>query len=186
MSKLKTLVIVESPSKADKIQNYLGKDYIVMASKGHITDLAKGGNHGLGVDINNNFKPKYVLMEDKINILDTLIKTAKNVDQIFVASDPDREGEAIAWHLASRLEDVGKPIKRMVFNEIKKEKLLKAVKDVRDIDMNLFHSQEARRILDRLVGFTASPFLMNFFGPKLSAGRVQSVVTRMVDRKSVV
>lgn len=177
---MKTLVIVESPSKADKIQNYLGKDYIVMASKGHITDLAKGGPHGLGVDVNNNFKPKYVLMEDKIDTLDALLKASQRVDKILVASDPDREGEAIAWHLASRLEDVGKPIKRMVFNEIKKDKLLKAVKDVRDIDMNLFHAQEARRILDRLVGFTASPFLMNFFGPKLSAGRVQSVVTKMV------
>lgn len=177
---IKTLVIVESPSKATKIQNYLGKDYVVMASKGHITDLAKGGSHGLGVDVNNNFKPRYVLMEDKLETLDNLLKAAKTVDRIFVASDPDREGEAIAWHLADRLEGTGKPIKRMVFNEIKKDKLLKAVQDVRDIDMNLFHSQEARRILDRLVGFMASPFLMNFFGPKLSAGRVQSVVTRMV------
>lgn len=177
---MKTLVIVESPSKADKIQGYLGKDYVVMASKGHITDLAKGGKHGLGVDIDNDFKPRYVLMDDKMDILDNLLAAAKKVDRIFVASDPDREGEAIAWHLATRLEDSSKPIKRMVFNEIKKDKLLKAVKDVRDIDMNLFHSQEARRILDRLVGFMASPFLMNFFGPKLSAGRVQSVVTRMV------
>lgn len=177
---MKTLIIVESPSKADKIQNYLGKDYVVMASKGHITDLAKGGAHGLGVDVNNNFKPRYVLMDDKVATLDSLLQAAKSVDQIFVASDPDREGEAIAWHLANRLEDVGKPIKRMVFNEIKKDKLLKAIKNVRDIDMDLFHAQEARRILDRLVGFTASPFLINFFGPKLSAGRVQSVVTRMV------
>lgn len=177
---MKTLVIVESPSKAHKIQTYLGKDYVVMASKGHITDLAKGGKHGLGVEIDNNFRPRYVLMDDKLDILDSLLAAAKKVDQIFVASDPDREGEAIAWHLADRLDGVGKPIKRMVFNEIKKDKLLKAVKDVRDIDMNLFHSQEARRILDRLVGFMASPFLMNFFGPKLSAGRVQSVVTRMV------
>jgi DNA topoisomerase-1 len=177
---MKTLVIVESPSKADKIQSYLGKDYIVLASKGHIADLAKGGPHGLGVDVDHGFKPKYVLMDDKISILDSLIKAAKEVDQIFVASDPDREGEAIAWHLAKRLEDAGKPIKRMVFNEIKKDKLIKAVKNVRDIDMNLFHSQEARRILDRLVGFTASPFLINFLGTNLSAGRVQSVVTKMV------
>lgn len=177
---MKTLVIVESPAKAHKIQEYLGKNYVVMASKGHITDLAKGGKHGLGVDVDNNFKPRYVLMEDRLDIMDSLINAAKTVDQIFVASDPDREGEAIAWHLSERLADVGKPIKRMVFNEIKKAKLLKAVKDVREIDMDLFHSQEARRILDRLVGFTASPFLMNFFGPKLSAGRVQSVVTRMV------
>ena len=177
---MKTLVIVESPSKADKIQNYLGKDYVVMASKGHITDLGKGGKFGLGVDVTNGFKPRYVLMDDKMDILDNLIAAAKKCDQIFVASDPDREGEAIAWHLAKRLEDLDKPIKRMVFNEIKKDKLLKAVKEVRDIDMDLFHAQEARRILDRLVGFMASPFLMNFFGPKLSAGRVQSVVTRLV------
>lgn len=177
---MKTLVIVESPSKAQKIQEYLGKNYIVMASKGHITDLAKGGKFGLGVDIDNGFKPRYVLQDDKIETLDALLAAAKKVDQIFVASDPDREGEAIAWHLADRLADTEKPIKRMVFNKIKKDVLLKAIKDVRDIDMNLFHSQEARRILDRLVGFMASPFLMNFFGPKLSAGRVQSVVTRMV------
>lgn len=177
---MKTLVIVESPAKAEKIQGYLGKDYVVMASKGHITDLAKGGKFGLGVDVENDFRPRYVLMEDKVETLDMLLKAAKKVDQIFVASDPDREGEAIAWHLAQRLADTGKPIKRMVFNEIKKAKLQQAVKDVRDIDMDLFHSQEARRILDRLVGFMASPFLMNFFGPKLSAGRVQSVVTRMV------
>jgi DNA topoisomerase I len=177
---MKTLVIVESPAKAEKIQTYLGKDFVVLASKGHITDLAKGGKFGLGVDVENDFKPRYVLMEDKIETLDKLLAACKRVDQIFVASDPDREGEAIAWHLAQRLADTGKPIKRMVFNEIKKAKLQQAVKDVRDIDMNLFHSQEARRILDRLVGFMASPFLMNFFGPKLSAGRVQSVVTRMV------
>jgi DNA topoisomerase-1 len=177
---MKTLVIVESPSKASKIQEYLGKNYVVLASKGHITDLAKGGKHGLGVDVDNNFKPRYVLMEDKVETLDALIAAAKKADQILIASDPDREGEAIAWHLAQRLSDVGKPIKRMVFNEIKKAKLLKAIKEVREIDMNLFHSQEARRILDRLVGFMASPFLMNFYGPKLSAGRVQSVVTRMV------
>jgi len=177
---MKTLVIVESPAKGDKIQKYLGKDYVVVASKGHIADLAKGGKYGIGVDIVNNFKPHYVISEDRIDTLNNIMKAAKTCDQIFVASDPDREGEAIAWHLAKRLEDFGKPIKRMVFNEIKKDKLLKAVKDVRDIDMNLFHSQEARRILDRLVGFMASPFLMNCIGPKLSAGRVQSVVTRMV------
>lgn len=176
----KTLIIVESPSKAQKIQEYLGKKYVVMASKGHIADLAKGGKHGIGIDIENKFKPRYVLMDDKVELLDALISAAKECESILVASDPDREGEAIAWHLSTRLEDVGKPIKRMVFNEIKKDKLLKAVKDVRDIDMNLFHAQEARRILDRLVGFIASPFLINFFGPNLSAGRVQSVVTKMI------
>lgn len=176
----KILVIVESPSKATKIQEYLGNNYIVMASKGHIADLAKGGKHGLGVDVDNNFKPKYVLMDDKLDIVDALINASKEVDSILLASDDDREGEAIAWHLASRLEDVGKPMKRMVFNEIKKDKILKAIKSARDIDENRFHSQEARRILDRLVGFMASPYLMQFFGSNLSAGRVQSVVTRIV------
>ncbi|CAB4197034.1 TopA Topoisomerase IA [uncultured Caudovirales phage] len=177
---MKTLVIVESPSKGQKIQEYLGKDYIVLASKGHITDLAKGGKHGLGVDVDNNFKPKYVLSDDRLDIMDQLLAAAKKVDLILVASDPDREGEAIAWHLADRLADTGKPIKRMVFNKIKKDVIQKALKEVRDIDIDLFHSQEARRILDRLVGFMASPFLMNCVGPKLSAGRVQSVVTRMI------
>lgn len=180
MNNQKTLIIVESPAKAHKIQEYLGENYIVMASKGHITDLAKGGKHGLGVDVDRDFKPHYVLSDDKVDVLNELMNAAAKVDRILVASDPDREGEAIAWHLAQRLEDMGKPIKRMVFNKIKKETLLKALKEIRDIDMDLFHSQEVRRILDRLVGFTASPFLMNFFGPKLSAGRVQSVVTRMI------
>jgi DNA topoisomerase-1 len=176
----KTLVIVESPHKAEKIQEFLGKNYLVMASKGHITELAKGGKFGLGVDIDNDFKPRYMLMDDKIDTLNALIKAAKQCDQIILATDPDREGEAISWHLAQRLEDCGKPIKRMTFGLIKKDKILKALKELRDVDMDMVHSQEARRILDRLVGFMASPFLMNFFGPKLSAGRVQSVVTRMI------
>lgn len=177
---MKTLIIVESPSKATTIQNYLGKDFVVMASRGHIADLAKGGRHGLGIDIDHDFKPHYVLLEDKIETLDRLIKAAQKADQILIGSDQDREGEAIAWHLAQRLADVEKPIKRIVFNEIKKSKILKAIKEPRDINLNIVHSQEARRILDRLVGFTASPFLMNFFGPNLSAGRVQSVVSRMI------
>ena len=179
---MKTLVIVESPAKARHIQEYLGNNYVVMASKGHITELAKGGRHGLGVDVENNFKPHYMLMNDKLDVMDALLAAAKKVDNILVASDPDREGEAIAWHLADRLQDTGKPIKRVVFGEIKKSVVIKAIKNPRDIDLNLFHAQEARRILDRLVGFTASPFLMNFFGstPSLSAGRVQSVVTRMI------
>lgn len=176
----KTLIIVESPSKATKIQQYLGDNYIVLASKGHIADLAKGGKHGFGVDIQNGFKPKYVLMQDKVSTLNELISAAKECDLILLASDPDREGTGISWHLRERLLDCGKPFKRMTFNEIKKDKLLKAIKEAGDIDMDLFHAQEARRILDRLVGFMASPFLLNCFGPNLSAGRVQSVVTRMI------
>src|SRR5574340_40060 len=126
---MKTLVIVESPAKAEKIQGYLGKDYVVLASKGHITDLAKGGKFGLGVDVDNNFKPRYILQEDKIETLDMLLKAAKKCDQILVASDPDREGEAIAWHLQERLKDTGLPIKRVVFGEIKKAVVLKAVQN---------------------------------------------------------
>jgi DNA topoisomerase-1 len=180
MTKNLTLVIVESPAKANKIQEYLGDNYIVLACKGHITELAKGGRFGLGVDVDNNFKPHYVLMNDKIDVLNSLLIAAKKCNSILIFSDPDREGEAIAWHLAARLADTGKPIKRGVFNAIKKSLILKAVQSPGEINENLFRAQEARRILDRLVGFTASPFLMNFFGPHLSAGRVQSVVTRLV------
>jgi DNA topoisomerase-1 len=177
---MSTLIIVESPAKAHKIQEYLGEDYVVMASYGHIADLAKGGKHGLGIDIENNFKPKYVLMDDKVKVLDDLMKAAQVCDNIMIFSDPDREGESIAWHLAKRLEDMEKPIKRGMFHEIKKSAIQKAVKTPLEIDQNLFHAQEARRILDRLVGFTASPYLMNMFNTNLSAGRVQSCVTRMI------
>ena len=177
---MKTLVIVESPSKAKKIQGYLGDDYVVLASRGHITDLIKGGKHGIGIDIDNNFKPKYILLQDKVSTLNSLMSIAKKSDQILIASDPDREGEAIAWHLHDRLKDLGKPIKRFTFQEITKKAITASLKKTRDVDDNLFHSQEARRILDRIVGFKVSPFLMNNFGPKLSAGRVQSVVTRMI------
>ncbi len=174
------LIIVESPTKASKIQEFLGKGYIVAACKGHIADLAKGGKFGLGVDINNNFKPRYVLMEEKLSTLDNLINLGKQCDIIYLGSDPDIEGTAIAWHLQQRLQDLNKPIKRIVFNQISKPALLKALKNAGDIDMNIVHSQEGRRILDRIVGFTASPFLMNFFGNNLSSGRVQSVLTRII------
>ena len=179
MSK-KTLVVVESPSKAHTIQNYLGDQYTVIASKGHICDLAKTGKYNLGVDIDNKFQPRYVLDPDKLSILDQIIKLAQDSDRVLLASDNDKEGEAIAWHIANRLQGLDKPIKRIVFNEIKKAKILKAIKEARDIDMNIFHAQEARRILDRIVGFMASPFIMKYFGNNLSAGRVQSVVTRLV------
>lgn len=177
---MKTLIIVESPNKAKKLRDYVGKDYVVQASRGHITDLAKGGKHGLGVDVEHDFTPRYVIVDDQMETLEMLTKEAEACDQILIASDPDREGEAIAWHLWSRLEDLRKPIKRIEFNEITKKAVQESLKHPRDINMSLFRSQEARRILDRLVGFMASPFLMNFFGSGLSAGRVQSVVTRMV------
>lgn len=181
----KILIIVESPTKAHKIQEFLGDDYIVKACFGHIADLAKGGKFGLGIDIKNNFKPKYILLQDKIQVLDEFLRISKNVKEILLFSDGDREGNAISWHLQQRLLDTGKPIRRGIFNEVKKDKILKAIKQAGDIDMNSVHAQESRRILDRLVGFMVSPFLLNFFGPNLSAGRVQSVVTKMiVDREN--
>jgi DNA topoisomerase I len=179
-NQMKTLVIVESPSKAKTIQGYLGKDYKVVASKGHICDLGKGSKHGIGVEVENNFKPHYVIIDDQVGTVDMLMREAEQVDQILLAPDNDREGESIAWHLADRLIDMKRPIKRIGFHEITKKAILEAIKNPRDINMPLFKSQEARRILDRLVGFMASPFLMNFFGAGLSAGRVQSVVTKMV------
>ena len=180
MSNSKKLVIVESPSKAKKIQEVLGSNYKVLASMGHIVELGKGGKFGIGVDVNDNFRPKYVLMEDKYDTLDKLLKASKECDQIIIASDPDREGEAIGWHLKERLEGCDKPFTRVKFSELTKTEIKKAINNTMDLDINLFHSQEARRILDRLVGFMASPFLMAFFGDKLSAGRVQSVVTKMI------
>lgn len=174
------LIIVESPAKAKSIQNYAGKDYKVVACKGHITDLAKGGSHGLGVDVDNNFKPKYFIIDDQIATLEMLMDEAGKCDEILMASDPDREGEAIAWHLCSRLEDLRKPMSRIEIHEITKKGVAEALKKSRAVNLPLFKSQEARRILDRLVGFMASPFLMNFFGKNLSAGRVQSVVARMI------
>lgn len=180
----KTLVIVESPVKAEKIQGFLGSDYKVMASMGHITDLGKNGIANTGIDIKNNFKPKYVLLDDKVAIFSAILEEAQKSDLILVASDGDREGEAIAWHLASRLSGLKAPIKRMVFNEIKKKTILASIANVRDINLNLFHSQETRRMLDRIVGFMGSTYLMNTMNQKLSAGRVQSVVTKMiVDRE---
>ncbi len=176
----KTLIIVESPAKAHKIQEYLGKEYVVMASYGHITDLAKGGKHGIGVDVNNNFKPHYVLIDDKVKVLDNILQEAKRAKLVLLCGDNDREGTAICWHLQERLSGISAPMKRASFNEITKKAILKAIDNASDINMNIVHSQEARRILDRLVGFMVSPFLINFFGPKLSAGRVQSVVTRMI------
>jgi DNA topoisomerase-1 len=179
MSK-KTLVIVESPHKGHTIQEILGKNYLVLASKGHIAELAQSGKHNLGVDVDNNFKPHYVLMKDKVETLQQILDAAKDASEILLCPDKDREGEAIAWHLAQRLDGINVPIKRISSNEITKKGLNKAIKNPREIDMNIVHAQEARRILDRLVGYLTSPFLMNTFGNNLSAGRVQSVLTRLI------
>jgi DNA topoisomerase I len=177
---MNTLIIVESPHKASTIQTFLPKTYKVVASKGHITELSKGGKHGLGVDIENDFKPHYSLLPDKVSTLDMLIGEASKADEIILAGDPDREGSAICWHIADRLSQLNKPMRRAKFKEIKKSVVLKAIKDATDLNLNEVNAQKTRQILDRIVGFTASPFLMNAFGGKLSSGRVQSVVTKMV------
>ena len=139
---------------------------------------------GLGVDVSKDFRPRYVIIPDQVATVEMLMKEVEQVDQVLLCSDPDREGEAISFHLFQRLADIGRPMKRITMNEITKKGVAEALKHPRDIDMQLVHSQEARRILDRLVGFMASPFLMRYFGNNLSAGRVQSVVSRMiVDRE---
>lgn len=178
------LLIVESPTKAKKISSIVGDDFIVKASNGHIADLAKNGQYNLGIDIDNNFKPRYKLMEDKVELLNELSSIANNCDEILLGSDPDREGCAIAMHLYSKLLKCNKPFKRVLFTEITKNGVLKAIENredfISDKNLNLFHAQESRRMLDRIVGFMASPFLMNFFGSNLSAGRVQSVVSELI------
>ena len=177
------LVIVESPAKCKTIGNYLGSDYIVESSIGHIRDLSIKGKGGFGVDINNNFAPEYVVLKDKVEIVEKLKKLAGQADHIYLATDPDREGEAISWHLSEVLEQPKKRVSRIVFNEITKSAILKAIENDRDIDMNLVHSQESRRILDRIIGFRLSSLLQQKIGSK-SAGRVQSVALKLiVDRE---
>ena len=178
---MKTLVIVESPTKAEKIQSYLGEDYIVIATKGHIADLAKNGDYNLGIDLDKEYKPRYITSDDRVDILKEIVYAIKKCDDIVLCSDPDREGEAISYHVYNRIVDYNKPIKRAVFHEITKKAIQKAISESRDLDMNLIRAQEARRVLDRIVGFMASPYVCRTFDTKkLSAGRVQSVVTRLV------
>ena len=176
----KTLIIVESPNKCKTIQKYLGAEYEIVASVGHIVDLAKGGKFGIGVDLNNNLKPWYVLQTDKLAVFDKILEAASRCDNILLAGDPDREGCAINKHIYDRLLALGKPIAVISFNEITKAALEEAIKHPGEIDMNLFHAQQARRILDRIVGFMVSPFLMSMYEQNLSAGRVQSVAIRMI------
>ena len=178
---MKELVIVESPSKSKTIEKYLGKDYKVTSSKGHIRDLATTGKYGLGVDIEDNFKPNYKAIKGKGKLITDLKKEVKNYDDVILATDPDREGEAISWHLKDSLGL--KNYKRVVFNEITKDAIKDAFKNPRDIDMDLVHSQEARRILDRIIGFRLSNLMRNKTDGK-SAGRVQSVALKLiVDRE---
>ncbi len=175
--KEKILVIVESPSKAKTINKYLGKDYVVESSKGHLIDLPKSK---LGVDIENNFQPKYQVIRGKAPLLNNLKKKAKSASKVFLAADPDREGEAISYHLANALEKFNPDIKRIVFNEITKSAIEEAVKKPQELDMNKVNAQQSRRILDRLVGYNLSPLLWAKIKRGLSAGRVQSVALKII------
>ena len=179
--KERNLVIVESPGKIDKIKKALGDDYIVKASIGHIRDLDESG---LSIDIANGFKPEYVVPADKKKVVAELKKAANAAESVWLASDADREGEAISWHLFETLGLKKENTKRIVFQEITKPAILAAIENPREIDMNLVNAQQARRVLDRLVGFELSPVLWRKIQPKLSAGRVQSVALRLiVDRE---
>jgi DNA topoisomerase-1 len=175
------LVIVESPGKINKIQSALGDDFVVMASIGHIRDLDESG---LSINIENGFQPEYVIPADKKKVVSDLKKAAAKASAIWLASDADREGEAISWHLYEALGLSEDKTRRIVFQEITKPAILNAIQNPRQIDMNLVNAQQARRVLDRLVGFELSPVLWRKIQPKLSAGRVQSVALRLiVDRE---
>ncbi len=171
------LVIVESPAKAKTIEKFLGKDYFVTSSMGHIRDLEK---KDFGIDMKNNYQPKYIVSPDKKKIVSELKKHAKDAKMVWIASDEDREGEAIAWHLKEVLELTPERTRRIVFHEITKEAILKAIANPRPIDDNLVNAQQARRVLDRIVGFEVSPVLWKKVKPSLSAGRVQSVAVRLI------
>ena len=173
----KSLIIVESPAKARTLQKYLGKSFTVKASVGHIRDLPV---KNIGVDVDGDFKPHYVTIRGKGKIITELKSAAKNSDAIYLAPDPDREGEAIAWHVAQALKSAKKPFHRVLFHELTKKAILKAIENATDIDQYRFEAQQARRILDRLVGYQISPLLWDKVRRGLSAGRVQSVAVRMV------
>ena len=158
-------------------KRFLGKDYIVDSSVGHIRDLPKGE---LGVDVENAFTPKYVLIRGKGKVVKALQAEARKVDNIYLAADPDREGEAICWHLAEELKRAKKPIHRITYNEVTKSAILDAIKKPGKINMALVDAQQARRVLDRLVGYKISPILWRSVKPGLSAGRVQSVAVRLI------
>ena len=179
----KYLVIVESPAKSKTIENYLGEDYIVTSSKGHIRDLTTRGLGGYGVDIENNFEPQYKIMKDKHETVRELKALVKKSDKVYLATDPDREGEAISWHLYQTLGLEKKEYERIVFHEITKSAVASAMKNGRDINLDLVKSQESRRIVDRIIGFSLSKLLQKKIGSK-SAGRVQSVALKLiVDRE---
>ncbi|HOD65301.1 MAG TPA: type I DNA topoisomerase [candidate division Zixibacteria bacterium] len=174
----KNLVIVESPAKSKTLARFLGKDFDIMATIGHVMDLPKSK---LGVDVKNNFQPDYTVIEGKQKVITELKKAAKKAETVYLAPDPDREGEAIAWHVANSIGNSHKAkFRRVTFNEITKGAVLEAIANPREIDMNLVNAQQARRVLDRIVGYTVSPFLWKTVARNLSAGRVQSVALRLV------
>lgn len=180
------LVIVESPTKCHTIKKFLGKDFQVVASMGHIRDLSTSGKGGLGVDIQNNFKPTYVINKDKKKIVDELIKAKQKASEVYLATDPDREGEAISWHLASVLDLDVNTAKRLEFHEITQKALTHAIENPRTIDLDLVASQETRRIIDRIMGFELSSLLKKKI-KSVSAGRVQSVALKLItDREKEV
>ncbi len=179
---MSNLVIIESPGKTKALENYLGKGYKVVASIGHVRDLPKSA---MGVDIENGFKPTYVNIRDKTELLNHLRLDAKKADVVYLATDPDREGEAISWHLLSVIDVPESKIRRVTFNEITKKAVQEGMASPRSLDMNLVNSQQTRRILDRIVGYKLSPFLWHTIRSGLSAGRVQSVAARIVvDREN--
>jgi len=171
------LVIVESPAKAKTIGKYLGKNYVVEASMGHVRDLPKSK---LGVDVENNYDPKYITIRGKGELLDKLKRLAKKCEKVYLATDPDREGEAISWHLAKVLNIDESESCRIEFNEITKNAIKNAIKSPRKINTSLVDAQQARRVLDRLVGYEISPILWRKVKWGLSAGRVQSVSLRII------
>ena len=173
----KNLVIVESPTKVNTIKKFLGKNYEVVASNGHVRDLPKSA---LGVDVDNDFEPKYITIRGKGELLASLRKEVKKSDKIYLATDPDREGEAISWHLISALNLDDKNVSRISFNEITKKAVKEAMKNPRDIDMDLVDAQQARRVLDRVVGYEISPVLWEKVKRGLSAGRVQSAALNII------
>ena len=179
----KSLLIVESPTKVKTLKKFIGRDFVVMASVGHLKDLPKSK---LGVDVDNNFAPEYITIRGKGKILSDLKKEAKKANNIYLAPDPDREGEAIAYHIGNEVakHTQGK-IYRVMFNEITKSAVKEAIKNPTEVNINRFNAQKARRILDRLVGYKISPMLWKKVQPGLSAGRVQSVALRIVcDREN--
>jgi DNA topoisomerase-1 len=177
VSKSKKVIIVESPTKGKTIKSFLGKEYLVVASKGHIKDLPKSE---LGVSIENNFEPKYIKIKGKAKIINEIKKVCKDSAKVYIASDPDREGEAIAQHIAEELNSSAPIIKRALFHEITPEYVKKALQNPVDIDQNLVDAHKARRVLDRIVGYFTSPFLWKVIKSGLSAGRVQSVALRLI------